>query len=397
MIRPVSQSAARLSSLKSIRKPKSEMCRAFSLVELLVVIGLIAVLISVLVPTVSRVRRAAWTASTQALISKIQGAIERYYQDHGAYPGPLPDQNPGGGLPYVGGSFARMPLINPVPKGFSFPPSGVATDPIPNTVPAATPSGDFFCITGTNNLVLGLLGGLYFDISSQKVQYNPALVGKGPATLNPARPGISAAYLDTSALFWSDEGTPSDPKKVGLFLYDGVVPANDSPIPSLVDTYPDAMPILYLRARRGATGGYQGVANYSNEPVGPSNPVNASAQYDLGHVLGYTSIATTTSSGYVLRPPSSISIGRAGALGASLRRNTVAGTHGLSFLDKDASTDKIAPAGRTARFPYEFSSYLTNPNLPGNPRAKDTYVLIAAGPDRIYGTDDDITTFGDVK
>jgi hypothetical protein len=35
---------------------------------------------------------------------------------------------------------------------------------------------------------------------------------------------------------------------------------------------------------------------------------------------------------------------------------------------------------------------------PGNQvaREKDKYILISAGPDRVYGTDDDITNFGSV-
>jgi hypothetical protein len=36
-------------------------------------------------------------------------------------------------------------------------------------------------------------------------------------------------------------------------------------------------------------------------------------------------------------------------------------------------------------------------NATGTPRAKDTYILISAGPDRTYGTKDDITSFGSVE
>jgi len=36
-------------------------------------------------------------------------------------------------------------------------------------------------------------------------------------------------------------------------------------------------------------------------------------------------------------------------------------------------------------------------NRTGTPRAKDEFILISAGPDRTYGTSDDITSFGDVE
>jgi hypothetical protein len=36
-------------------------------------------------------------------------------------------------------------------------------------------------------------------------------------------------------------------------------------------------------------------------------------------------------------------------------------------------------------------------NYSGRPRAVDQFILISAGPDGIYGTADDITSFGDVS
>ncbi len=35
-------------------------------------------------------------------------------------------------------------------------------------------------------------------------------------------------------------------------------------------------------------------------------------------------------------------------------------------------------------------------NLTSTARSKDTYILISAGPDRVYGTADDICSFGTV-
>jgi len=54
--------------------------------------------------------------------------------------------------------------------------------------------------------------------------------------------------------------------------------------------------------------------------------------------------------------------------------------------------------------PYNALPYFKNPtlnpygtsNAAGVPRNRDSFILISAGPDRIYGTLDDITTFGNV-
>ena len=61
--------------------------RGFSLVELLVVIGIIALLVGILIPVVASVRRAAYDASTKATISALQNACTRYQTDFRAYPG----------------------------------------------------------------------------------------------------------------------------------------------------------------------------------------------------------------------------------------------------------------------------------------------------------------------
>ena len=48
------------------------------------------------------------------------------------------------------------------------------------------------------------------------------------------------------------------------------------------------------------------------------------------------------------------------------------------------------------QYPYDAFAYFTNPAVANSPRSKDGYILISAGPDRIYGTNDDICSFGAV-
>src|ERR1039458_9486061 len=76
--------------------PHRRQTRAFTLIELLVVIGIIAVLIGITVGVVSRVRRAAYGASTSAQLTTIANAIQQYYAYVHAYPGPLANTQLGG-------------------------------------------------------------------------------------------------------------------------------------------------------------------------------------------------------------------------------------------------------------------------------------------------------------
>src|SRR5688572_12134261 len=73
--------------------------RGFTLAELLVVIGIIALLVSILVPVIGRVRISGQAADTAALIRAIDAACQTYQSDHQAYPGPLAADELGLGIP----------------------------------------------------------------------------------------------------------------------------------------------------------------------------------------------------------------------------------------------------------------------------------------------------------
>jgi prepilin-type N-terminal cleavage/methylation domain-containing protein len=303
--------------------------KAFTLVELLIVIFIIGVLIGILIPVVGRVKRSAKAAATQQTISAIAGAIEQYYQAFHSYPGPI----------------SNSQIYN-------------STNP-PTVAYSGTPALDATKITMSENLVLGLLGGLQYDSNkTPPVIYNSDLIGSGPRNLAATNQKTTPSFLPKSNL--------SD----GLFK-DDAGSANDTIIPEFVDNFNSPMPILYIRANVGAP------ANSTIPPVAyNSDNGDPIAQYDLAQIIGYTN----TSIG-VGRSPKSAYVG-----------NT--GTHGLRTCDNSKSLDS---SNANYFYPYDLYPYLTNPAIANTPRNKDGYILISAGPDRIYGTDDDICNFGSVK
>src|SRR5439155_17104439 len=94
--------------------------------------------------------------------------------------------------------------------------------------------------------------------------------------------------------------------------------ANDSEIPVFVDAFPSAMPILYLRARVGATS----VNNQPGDNPVITNGTNAArpGQYDLSQIIAYTG--------------SSIGVGKEKSVGTA---------HGLTSVTPGASLQLSKP------------------------------------------------------
>ena len=315
----------------------------FTLAELLVVIGIILLLIAILIPTVSSVRRAGMAADTKALLTAIDGAIQAYYSDHQKWPGPLA-------------------------------PSQIAADAAATdiTVRASAEyvgNGDNLAmVTGTENLVLGLLGGLV-NVGGT-VTYDPALVGKGPANLG-SKPGASQPYLEvgTDDLSMHTANAEFDEpytgvtgvagKQWGRFV-DEAAAAQDSIVPEFVDRFTNPLPILYLRSRP------------TNAASAIATDDGSRASYDLRGLQGY--VGDTGGGTY-------IGVGRDALSDA---HQSAATYHGLLTTGGDKTQDDL---------PWTGEAFLAAPN--GTEAVqKDRYVLISAGADRVYGTEDDITNFG---
>lgn len=287
----------------------------FTLTELLVVIVIISLLISLLVPTISKVRQAAWAADTQQRLNNIRNAIERYYNDFQQYPG-----------------LYSNPQIS----------AGVTID---TTAPTLK-------LTMTENGLLSLLGGVVLNASSVPVFSVPD-VGRGQVSFNTNDPRRYPAYVDVTTA-----GLPSQPWTSWFLWAKDNLPAAQRPsgnpdcsVPEFFDAWPsDPMPIIYLRAKVAATGIIDATGN---------------AQYDLRHLTPYLNM----NAGTAAFPVASFAAGPGYAAGVE-----------SYFADKTLSTGTVGTAGTGSVA-----------------KQKDGYILIAAGPDRIFGTADDQTNFGKVK
>jgi prepilin-type N-terminal cleavage/methylation domain-containing protein len=198
------------------RRPRG----GFSLVELLLVIAIIGVLIAILVPTVTSMRKTAQAASSQQAISTLSSAIDRYFTDFRAYPGVFSNDVIAAGGPKLLVPSGPTMLTAPSVAGF-----------LPGN------------ITQSENLVLSLLGGLNVNPAGTTFVYDPDLVGGGARSLNPMKPKTFAPYAESGE-------AQIGPKP--YVVYAGVGSTN-SHIPEFLDAYgSETMPVVYLRARVGA-------------------------------------------------------------------------------------------------------------------------------------------------
>lgn len=357
----------------------------FTLVELLVVIAIIGVLVGITIPLVSKVRKSSQEAATRALITQIDAACQAYYTDFNAYPGPFSHTFMTTGTQTTG------PGDEPIYESdFSTPVTDNAANPGPTGM-----GNDVKRLTGTEALVIGLVGGLQqrtnpANPADVKYGFNRDQLGLGPVRFSTKRPGRSNPYMQATSL---SEGKFTDDASQ-------LNPAKDTSIPEFIDSFTNPLPILYMRARTGGLADSQtalGLAN-NNIVIDQTNSgASARGQYNLIEIAAYTQ--------------SSIGIGR--SVKQSEYRNHAgsfqASPHGLLSIG-DPKTSTIGKKSEASSYPYDAYAYLLDPasdskagaartdvELQKNrARNQDRFVLISAGIDRTYGTEDDITNFGSV-
>jgi Tfp pilus assembly protein PilE len=391
------------------------------LIELLVVVGIIAILIATVITVVAKVRRAAYGAATSAQLSAISSAIQQYYGDFKAYPGPLANNQlgmaygPSGAINYASAQGSQLTAI----KGIT-----IGTTQLQH-------------ITGAQNLVLGLLGGLEYNVTqypSAPFYYNPLDIfpdGSHPGPVgasnlsgnaNNARRQIS--YIQVKQ---GDISLPSMSFNGGTgasFADAANRSPSDAPIPVFLDKYPDPMPIIYIRTNpsgqaivgiRNSTT-INGSSNLYDDSQSAQNAtqIAETPQYDLCQILDYTlpnpnnpvpaSLSTLGfTGGFFGVNYSSLTPyhGLQGLGDPGLNTGTTVDSIGTTMVSTQAFyRNGYANKGQNAVAYFRDPTFVANQSSSYNPlasnthagvpREKDGFLLITSGPDRAYGTTDDI-------
>lgn len=299
---------------------------AFTMIELLVVIGIIVLLIGLLVPVISRVRTSAATATVTNQMHKISAAIGNYFNDFQAYPGALPNS-----------AFA---LAGPGPF--------------------FTNSANFATYTQSEDLVMALRGGLKWNPNAPTLDLNQNEIDLGPVSFNRAAASPRKnAYIANSPAEFPPVGQSIKGSTNELPGLNYVV---DSVAPEFMDTYSVPRPILYLRANGSATAGK---IVYNSKIKGA---FDATFSYDLAVIQMYLQSSNANGSKDDFHDPTSTAAGDTGFTGAN--------------LDPSKMTSKQPPSRAW------IVDYFTSPG--GTSARGGGYLLLDAGADRVFGTDDDI-------
>jgi prepilin-type N-terminal cleavage/methylation domain-containing protein len=201
--------------------------RGFTLVELLVVIGIIALLVGILIPVVSRVRQSAYIANTKNLMQKISAACTSYQLVFHSAPGVMPNSQYD--FDYTSASAGPVTVSNNFNNG----------------------SGAYSYFTQTEDAVVALCGGLTKDFTTpgSKLDFKSQYLGQGPTGFNPLNPDKKTAFLaaDPADLSPADVKL-GDPSGTQAYVKDSIVP-------EFMDKFPEGRPIIYVRANPGAANG----------------------------------------------------------------------------------------------------------------------------------------------
>ncbi len=360
---------------------------AFTLIELLVVIGIIGLLISILIPTISTVRNKARGVVTQSLINRLDTAIQQYQADFSAFPGTFTNDQ----ISQMQQNHANAPQLTNLQPPFTAPTlelefwyfntstSAWVQDPTP------APRN----ITSTENMFLALIGGLELvqSPSTFKAKTDTRALANGAISLNPQKPRRYGQYIpiqiaETTAITMPPRYTDPAGWKPGYST------EYDTCIPEFLDGYSQPSPILYMRAMRGTSGIVANRDTNLNSPADPVVPTNEreKRQYNPFHLEAY---------GFPKPLPATPTDGRVSW--ADYIKYYPNYPDGLN----EGSDPWILYKGDQRYFAnIHTAKYgnMSNPTLKpvidkNEPSNKDTYILISAGLDGKFGTRDDVTNF----
>ncbi len=296
---------------------------AFTLIELLVVISIIAILIALLLPALGQFRMQGYVTSTTEEMATVKTACLMYYSNYNAYPGPFSEADVASGA--VGG------------------------------------------VTGTQNMLIGLMGTMYNTSPSSWP------TGTTPVTISGSTSGGGTAYVTNPLGSGPIDYTKGNVRQKSYLSPDPTLlltiygTGGNPSLPTLYDTFSDGLPILYYRKIPGLPG-------TTGVPVQLQAGYTPPGAFYLNSNEAYI---TNTNISDSLLPATS---------GATY--DETSGSLGPWNLNRGATGALACEVVEPSSLPApSTTTQITNtsaPNTLGTP-VRGGFVLISAGPDRIYG------------